>query len=278
MRGDSRSSIAAQLTMTSFLQSVPNAPRSAGEYRCGIIHTHFLSDTSALRLMRLLDKRFSGVARGVGTAKILGRIHSAQIKLNDLYLPVGFSVLEGRDVDLLFGLDMLKRHQACIDLEKNCLRIQGREVRFLSEHELPAKARHVEELAGELDNASAAGLPPGGVAPLQPHAASSSSAAGSSSSGGRFPGSGQSLGTSGPAPAPTTSSIGTSGASFPEADLQAVSADGNCRAEKRLITLGPRLSSSTSAPRASRQSRLWKPRAEMVSGALRIQDTRSRPD
>jgi DNA damage-inducible protein 1 len=44
-------------------------------------------------------------------------------------------------VDLLLGLDMLKAHQACIDLEKSVLRIQGREVRFLSEHELPEQAR-----------------------------------------------------------------------------------------------------------------------------------------
>ncbi len=51
------------------------------------------------------------------------------------------NILQGRDVDLLLGLDMLKAHQACIDLEKNVLRIQGREVRFLSEHELPDKAR-----------------------------------------------------------------------------------------------------------------------------------------
>lgn len=36
---------------------------------------------------------------------------------------------------------MLKAHQACIDLEKNVLRIQGREVKFLAEHELPDKAR-----------------------------------------------------------------------------------------------------------------------------------------
>lgn len=36
---------------------------------------------------------------------------------------------------------MLKAHQACIDLEKGVLRIQGREVKFLSEHELPDKAR-----------------------------------------------------------------------------------------------------------------------------------------
>lgn len=61
----------------------------------------------------------------------------------DLFLPCSFTVLEGRDVDMLFGLDMLKRYQASIDLGKNALVIQGRDIRFLDEHELPPQARQL---------------------------------------------------------------------------------------------------------------------------------------
>jgi DNA damage-inducible protein 1 len=114
--------------------------------------------------MRLLDQRFAGIARGVGTAKILGKVHSAQLKLADLHLPCAITVMEGREVDLLLGLDMLKAHQACIDLEKNVLRIQGREVSFLPEHELPEKAREMfqqrSDGAGPVASGSSVAAPP----------------------------------------------------------------------------------------------------------------------
>ncbi|KAJ3825995.1 hypothetical protein F5880DRAFT_160384 [Lentinula raphanica] len=86
---------------------------------------------------------------------------------------------------------MLKSYQASIDLEKNVLRIQGREIPFLAEHELPAKARGLGEEEEAL-NASRPGP--------------------SSGTTQQFPGSGATLGGS-PAPRLATAGASTPGAS-----------------------------------------------------------------
>merc|ERR1711988_1714304 len=43
-----------------------------------IMNTKFAEECG---LLRLLDNRFSGMAKGVGTSKILGRIHTAPIQI-----------------------------------------------------------------------------------------------------------------------------------------------------------------------------------------------------
>ncbi|KAJ3412077.1 DNA damage-inducible protein 1 [Chytridiales sp. JEL 0842] len=98
-------------------------------------------------IMHLLDTRFAGIAEGVGTAKILGRVHSTMLKVGSQFLPCSFTVMEGKGVDLLFGLDMLKRHLAVIDLGKNCLRINSEDISFLPEHELPDRYREKNQPA-----------------------------------------------------------------------------------------------------------------------------------
>ena len=95
---------------------------------------------------------------------------------------------------------MLKAHQACIDLEKNVLRIQGREVTFLNEHELPHNAREPPNI--ELD----------GPPPVGPPASSSTQPPSS------FPGSGRTLGGAPAAGAARPSS--NPGSRYPESTIK----------------------------------------------------------
>ncbi|KAF4079225.1 hypothetical protein AMELA_G00190520 [Ameiurus melas] len=94
-------------------------------------------------IMRLVDRRWAGIAKGVGTQKIIGRVHLAQVQIEGDFLPCSFSILEDQPMDMLLGLDMLKRHQCSIDLKKSVLLIgtTGTETRFLPEGELPDCAR-----------------------------------------------------------------------------------------------------------------------------------------
>lgn len=159
-------------------------------------------------IMRLIDTRFAGIARGVGTAKILGRVHSAQIKLGDeLFLPCSFTIMEGRTTELLFGLDMLKRHACVLDMAKNCLVVHGKSIRFLDEHELPASAR-MEGEENEEESSSSSAAPVGhGVD------AANANAAARAGAGQTFPGSGQSLGGAAAPPA-SNSGAGFTGMSW----------------------------------------------------------------
>lgn len=92
-------------------------------------------------ITRLIDKRWAGIAMGVGTQRIIGRIHLCQIQIEKDFFPTSFTILQDQPMDMLLGLDMLKRHLCSIDLNKNRLIIgsTGAETRFLNENEVPKK-------------------------------------------------------------------------------------------------------------------------------------------
>lgn len=104
-------------------------------------------------LLGLLDTRFAGIATGVGTGKILGRIHIVQLQLGDYHFPCTITVMDDpkpdangnspSDMPFLLGLDMLKRHTCSIDLERQVLKFrlapgQYMETPFLHEKDLDA--------------------------------------------------------------------------------------------------------------------------------------------
>ena len=92
-------------------------------------------------ITRLIDKRWSGIAMGVGTQRIIGRVHLCQLQIEQHFFPTSFTILQDQPMDMLLGLDMLKRHLCSIDLRNNKLIFgsTGTETRFLNENEVPKK-------------------------------------------------------------------------------------------------------------------------------------------
>lgn len=106
-------------------------------------------------LASLIDKRFAGLAMGVGKAPIIGRVHLAPLKLGTKFCPCSFIVLEDSKMQMLLGLDMLRRYQMVIDLKKNALIVEGEEIPFLSEAQIGKGLFGAAEAEGE-NNAKAA--------------------------------------------------------------------------------------------------------------------------
>ena len=130
-------------------------------------------------LARLIDKRFSGVAKGVGTSKIIGRVHQAPLVVmgsdgKEKHMSCTVTVLESQDMEFLFGLDMLKRFQCNIDLMHNQLRFGSVDAAlpFLSEGELPANIRgSMGEEKSAACGGSGSGSAPPPASPAPPPAA-----------------------------------------------------------------------------------------------------------
>lgn len=102
-------------------------------------------------LLRLIDYRFKGVAHGVGTSNIVGKIHVAQMKIGNSFFQFSITVLEEDRIDFLFGLDLLRMYQCCIDLRQNAFTIGNEKVQFLSESEINGEIKYEKPIDAEND-------------------------------------------------------------------------------------------------------------------------------
>jgi len=72
-------------------------------------------------LMSMVDKRFQGIARGVGSSRILGVIHAAQIKIMNKVIMIKINIIENNEIGFVLGLDNLRKYNCNVDLKKNGL-------------------------------------------------------------------------------------------------------------------------------------------------------------
>jgi DNA damage-inducible protein 1 len=104
---------------------------------------------TACGIADLIDERMAGVAVGVGTGKILGRIHMVQLQIGNYHFPCSVTVMDdpvgsAKEMPFLLGLDMMKRHTCLLDLERGCLKFRlspgnFMETPFLHEKDLTAE-------------------------------------------------------------------------------------------------------------------------------------------
>ena len=89
-------------------------------------------------LFNLCDTRFSGIAKGVGTGRIIGTVHAAQMKIQNKVLMAKITVLENNSIGFIFGLDNMRAHRCTIDLKQNGLVFPdiGVTAKFLSDGEI----------------------------------------------------------------------------------------------------------------------------------------------
>mmetsp|Transcript_26539 Transcript_26539/g.32114 ORF Transcript_26539/g.32114 Transcript_26539/m.32114 type:complete len:283 (-) Transcript_26539:16-864(-) len=76
--------------------------------RCGLSHS--------------IDRGYSGMATGVGSVSIFGKIKGVELRIGDALVEVDLVVLENTGgVDLLLGLDVLEDLEADISLRERCV-------------------------------------------------------------------------------------------------------------------------------------------------------------
>lgn len=98
-------------------------------------------------LMNLCDVRYAGIAKGVGTSRIIGTVHAAQMKIDNKVLMAKITVIENKSVGFIFGLDNMRAHRCTIDLQKNGLIFPdiGVTAKFLSDGEIKKLKENEEE-------------------------------------------------------------------------------------------------------------------------------------
>ena len=89
-----------------------------------------LSVPTACGLEDLIDEKYSGVLRGVGTDRIMGRIHYLELTFSCGVYPGSFTICKNDKLEPILGIDMMQSLGLKLDFVKRVLIIGNNEIKF----------------------------------------------------------------------------------------------------------------------------------------------------
>ena len=92
-----------------------------------IIPYSMLKDCS---LEQLLDRKACGQLVGVGSDRIMGRIHYVDVIIQDKAIPCSFIMCENDKMTPILGMDFLLSHGCLIDTTRKIIRVSGVEMKY----------------------------------------------------------------------------------------------------------------------------------------------------
>ena len=77
----------------------------------------------ACGLEKYIDERYNGKLQGVGSDKILGKVHYTEITFNWGVLPCGFTICSNNNIIPIIGIDIMNSHGIIINCKTKTLQI-----------------------------------------------------------------------------------------------------------------------------------------------------------
>jgi DNA damage-inducible protein 1 len=80
----------------------------------------------------LIDHFCEGVLVGIGTKKMVGKIHYIDIQLENFNLPCGFTIIDNDDLKIMLGLNTMLSTGCVLNLKNKKMIFNNYEIKFLN--------------------------------------------------------------------------------------------------------------------------------------------------
>ena len=83
-----------------------------------------LDIVKACNLEDILDQRIAGQLKGVGSDRVMGKIHYLEVQLPCGIIPCSFTVCENNNIEPILGIDMMQQMGLVLDFKTRTIKIE----------------------------------------------------------------------------------------------------------------------------------------------------------